>query len=104
MLRFVRAFIDATDWALKPANREETLQLLQDYQKISRQLAEVKLEQVIPKAAINPADVNRVVQLRIEMGLYEPPYDPIERFYDASIWSEVTGLAVPMPFGLPRPI
>jgi len=38
------------------------------------------------------------------MGLYDPPHDPIERFYDATIWSEVTGLPPPAPFGLPRPI
>ena len=104
MISFVRAFVDAGDWAQKPENRQETLQLLQDYQKISRQQAEVKLDQMIPKAGINPADVNRVVQLRIEMGLYDPPYDPIERFYDATIWSEVTGLPPPAPFGPPRPI
>jgi len=104
MIGFVRAFVDAGDWAQKPENRQEGLQFLEDYETISREQAEVKLEQMIPKAAIDPADVNRVLQLRIEMGLYDPPYDPIERFYDATIWSEVTGLAAPKPFGLPRPI
>ena len=104
MIRFVRAFVDGGDWAQKPENRQEALQLLQNYQKISPQQAEVKLDQMISKAAINPADLNRVVQLRIEMGLYDPPYDPIERFYDATIWSEVTGLSPPPPFGPPRPI
>lgn len=105
MIHFVRAFVDGGDWAQNPENREEALELLQNYQqKISREQAEVKLEQMIPKAKINPADVNRVVQLRIEMGLYEPPYDPIERFYDATIWSEVTGLPAPVPFGPARPI
>ena len=104
MLRFVRAFVAATDWALAPEHCEETLELVQDFQKIPRPLAEIKLGQVISKAAIDPADINRVVQLRIEMGLYEPPHDPIERFYDASLWSEVTGLAVPRAFGMPRPI
>ena len=104
MHRFVRAFVDATDWALKPENREQALTLLQDYQKISRPQAEIKLQQMIPKAEINPSEINRVVQLRIEMGLYDPPHDPIERFYDTTIWSEVTGLPPPAPFGLPRPI
>jgi NitT/TauT family transport system substrate-binding protein len=104
MLRFVRAFVDATDWALDPANRDETLRLLQDYQNISRQLAEIKLRQVIPKAAIDPGDLNRVVQLRIEMGLYNLPHVPLERFYDPSIWAEATGLAMPPAFGLPRAI
>ncbi len=104
MLRFVHAFVDATDWVLEPLNRDEALQLMQDYQKISRELAELKLGQVLPGAAINPADLNRVIQLRIELGLYSPPHAPVERFYDASIWSDVTGLAPPRAFGVPRPI
>jgi NitT/TauT family transport system substrate-binding protein len=104
MLRFVRAFVDATEWALEATNCDETLRLLQEYQDISRQLAEIKLRQVIPKAAIDPGDLNRVVQLRIEMGLYNLLDVPLERFYDASIWAEATGLLAPPAFGLPRVI
>lgn len=104
LLRFIRAFVNGTGWVLERENREESLTLLQAYQKMSREQAQGRLERVIPKAAVDPADINRVVQLRIEMGLYEPPYDPIERFYDASVWAEVTGLPPPAPFGVPRPI
>jgi ABC-type nitrate/sulfonate/bicarbonate transport system substrate-binding protein len=104
MLRFVRAFVAGADWALDPANREETLGLVQAYSKISRIQAETKLTQVTPKAAIVPEDLNRVIQLRIEMGFYDPPHEPVERFYDASVWCEATGLPPPQPFGLPRAI
>lgn len=104
LLRFVRAFLEGTDWVLAKENREEVLKLMQDFEKITREQSQTKLVRVLPKAAIDPAAINRVVQLRIEMGLYDPPYDPIERFYDASVWSEVTGLPAPAPFGLPRPI
>jgi ABC-type nitrate/sulfonate/bicarbonate transport system substrate-binding protein len=103
MLPFVRAIVAGAEWVLKPENREAALKLLQDYQKISRTQAEFKLAQVTPKAAIVPEDLNRVVELRIAMGSYGPPYEPIERFYDASIWSEVTGLPRPAPFGKPQP-
>ena len=101
MMRFVRAFVAGADWALDPENREETLKLLQDYSKLSREQAEIKLSQVTSKAAIVPEDLNRVVQLRIEMGFYDPPHEPMERFYDASIWCEATGQPPPKPFGLP---
>ena len=103
MLRFVRAFVAGANWALKPENREAALKLLQDHQKISRAQAEFKLAQVTPKAAIVPEDINRVVQHRIETGAYERPDIPMERFYDAGIWSEATGLPRPAPFGMPRP-
>ncbi|OGP25934.1 MAG: hypothetical protein A2038_03535 [Deltaproteobacteria bacterium GWA2_57_13] len=103
VLRFVRAFVTATDWVLDPDNREEALRLMQDYGKLNREQAEEKLARVIPRAEIDPTGINRVVQLRIEMGLYDPPYDPIERFYDASFWSKATGLPPLPPFGPPRP-
>jgi hypothetical protein len=28
------------------------------------------------------------------MGVYKPPFDPPERFYDPSYWSEATGVPV----------
>jgi len=102
LLRFVRAFLQATDWLLAAENREEALRLMQGYEGITREQAETKLARVIPKAAIDPSAIHRVVQLRIEMGLCDPPHDPIERFYDASIWSEATSLPGPAPFGLPQ--
>lgn len=104
MVRFVQAFVAGADWALDPKNREEALRLMQGYSKISRAQAETKLSQVTTKAAIVPEDLNRVIQLRIEMGFYEPPHEPVERFYDASVWCEATGLPPPTPFGLPRAI
>ena len=33
-----------------------------------------------------------MIELRKEMGVYKPPFDPPERFYDASYWAEATGL------------
>ncbi|OGQ68979.1 MAG: hypothetical protein A2W73_09715 [Deltaproteobacteria bacterium RIFCSPLOWO2_12_55_13] len=102
LFRFVQAFVEATDWLLMAQNREEALRLMQGYEGITREQAETKLARVIPKAAIDPSSIHRVVQLRIEMGLYDPPHDPIERFYDAGIWSEATSLPGPAPFGLPQ--
>jgi ABC-type nitrate/sulfonate/bicarbonate transport system substrate-binding protein len=104
MLRFARAFVAGADWALDPANRQDVLRLVQAYSKISPAQAETKLAQVTPKAAIVPEDLNRVIQLRIEMGFYDPPHEPVERFYDASVWCEATGLPSPQSFGLPRAI
>src|SRR3972149_6390502 len=101
LFRFVQAFVEATDWLLMAQNREEALRLMQGYEGITREQAETKLARVIPKAAIAPSSIHRVVRLRIEMGLFDPPHDPIERFYDAGIWSEATSLPGPAPFGRP---
>jgi ABC-type nitrate/sulfonate/bicarbonate transport system substrate-binding protein len=92
VVRFIRAWAEATDWLLLPGNREETVALMMDKEKLTRNAAEDAYRKVVPKARINPEALARVIALRKEMGVYKPPFDPPERFYDASYWSEATGL------------
>ena len=92
VVRFIRAWAAATDWLLLPGNREETVALMMDKEKLTRNAAEDAYCKVVPKARINPEALTRVIALRKEMGVYKPPFDPPERFYDASYWSEATGL------------
>ncbi len=49
--------------------------------------------QLVPKAKINRAAMQTVIDLRIELGVYPPPHEPPERFYDTSYWCEATGLS-----------
>lgn len=93
VVRFIRAWAGATDWLLQPENREETIALMIQQEKLTRAAAENAYGKVVPKARINPAALKRVIDLRAEMGVYKPPLAPPERFYDASYWSEATGLA-----------
>jgi ABC-type nitrate/sulfonate/bicarbonate transport system substrate-binding protein len=92
VVRFIRAWAAATDWLLLPENRQETIALVIDNEKLTRAASEDAYRKVVPKARINPAALKTVIELRKEMGVYKPPFDPPERFYDASYWSEATGL------------
>ena len=92
VVRFIRAWAGASDWLLRPENREETVALMMNKEKLSRAAAEIAYSKVVPKARINPAALQTVIELRKEMGVYKPPFDPPERFYDASFWEEATGL------------
>lgn len=92
VVRFIRAWDAATDWLLLPGNREETIVLMMEKEKLTRKAAEDAYSKVVPKARINPEALAKVIALRKEMGVYKPPFDPPERFYDASYWSEATGL------------
>jgi ABC-type nitrate/sulfonate/bicarbonate transport system substrate-binding protein len=92
VVRFIRAWAAATDWLLEPEHREETLALMMDKEKLSRRAAEEAYSKVVPKARINPAALQTVIDLRKEMGVYKPPWDAPERFYDSSYWSAATGL------------
>jgi ABC-type nitrate/sulfonate/bicarbonate transport system substrate-binding protein len=91
-VRFIRAWAAATDWLLQPGNREETIQLMMDKEKLSIGAAGTAYSKVVPKARINPAALQAVIELRKEMGVYKPPFDPPQRFYDASFWLEATGM------------
>lgn len=101
LTRFIRAHARGNDWILDPANRERALAMIVEAEGLDTENAERTLARVVPHAAIDPAGLARVVALRAEMGFYDPPYDPIERFYDASYWVAATGLPGPAPYGVP---
>ncbi len=92
VIRFIRAWSAATDWLLRPENRDETLALMMHREKLKREAAEDAYRKVVPRARINPAALQAVIELRKEMGVYKAPFAPPERFYDASYWREATGL------------
>lgn len=92
VVRFIRAWVGATDWLLQPEHRKETLQLIMDKERLNRDRAEHTYQRVVPKARINPAALRKVLELRIEMHVYPPPHSPPERFYDTSYWRKATGL------------
>jgi len=92
VVRFIRAWVAATDWLMMPEHREARLELIMDKENLNRAAAEEAYRKVVPKARINPGALKTVIELRKEMGVYQPPYSPPERFYDASYWCEATGM------------
>jgi len=102
IVRFVRAWAEAADWALDPANREETLELMMRHEGLSRPRAEEGYARIVPKGRLNPDALRKNMEIRIELGYMPPPVQPAEHFYDARYWSEATGLPAPKPAGMPR--
>lgn len=102
VVRFIRAWVAATDWLLEPDHYEETIQLIMEREGLSRDRAEHSISTVVPKARINPVTLRKVLELRIEMGVYKPPFSPAESFYDPAYWCEATGLPALEPAGLPN--
>ena len=92
IVRFIRAWVRATDWVVDAKNQDELVHLLIEKASLSRRSAETAIRKTVPKAQINLAALQVVVELRKEMGVYKPPYLPLERFYDFSYWRAATGL------------
>jgi ABC-type nitrate/sulfonate/bicarbonate transport system substrate-binding protein len=93
VVRFIRAWAAATDWLLAPEHREESIALVMEKEKLTRAASEDAYRKVVPKARINRDAIQTVIELRKEMGVYQPPFAPPERFYDPSYWAEATGLS-----------
>ena len=101
VVRFIRAWVKATDWLLQPGHREETIELIMAKEGLNRERAENSYRRVVPKARIDPAVLRRVLELRAEIGVYKQPFSPAESFYDISYWRDATGLPPPPPAGMP---
>ena len=102
VVRFVRAMAQASDWLIKPENREETIALMMREEKLARNRAESSYRRVVRKSMISPEAIRKNIEVRIELGYYKPPHKPTEAFYDLSYWSEATGEPVPPAVGLAR--
>jgi ABC-type nitrate/sulfonate/bicarbonate transport system substrate-binding protein len=102
VVRFIRAWAKATDWMLRPENREEALALVMKEEGLSRKRAEQAFATTVPKAAINAEAIRRAMELRIQLDVYPPPHHSAEHFYDARFWCEATGLQAPRPAGIPK--
>jgi ABC-type nitrate/sulfonate/bicarbonate transport system substrate-binding protein len=89
-VRFIRAWAAASVWLLAPENHREAVQLMVEKEGLSQGAAETAYGKVVPLARINPAALQTVIELRKEMGVYKPPFDLPERFYDDSYWREAT--------------
>jgi|GEM_PF-245897 ABC-type nitrate/sulfonate/bicarbonate transport system substrate-binding protein len=101
LVRFIRAYARGSDWVLDPANRDAAIEMICRRDGFTPERAAANLARVIRHAAIDPPGLARVAALRAEMGLYDPPYDPVERFYDPTYWSKATSLPAPPPYGVP---
>jgi ABC-type nitrate/sulfonate/bicarbonate transport system substrate-binding protein len=102
VVRFVRAMAQASDWLIKPENREETIALMMREEKLARDRAASSYRRVVRKSMISPEAIRKNIEVRIELGYYKPPHKPTEAFYDLSYWSEATGEPVPPAVGLAR--
>ena len=102
LVRFVRAMASAADWLLAEENREETIGLMMSEEKLSRARAEASYRFAVPRCMVRPETIRNNLELRIALGYYKPPHKTTEAFYDASFWSEATGLPPPAPAGRPR--
>ena len=93
LLRYIRAYVEATDWCFRSENRGYCLDILIRHNSIERPAAEHTLDSLLdrahglyPKAALNISGVAAALGLRADLGYLARPVPPIERFIDLSYY------------------
>jgi ABC-type nitrate/sulfonate/bicarbonate transport system substrate-binding protein len=87
LVRYIRAYVAASDWLFDPAHREEALAILAARVKVDRAQASATYEAVtskslIPRAAVDQAGLEQVIEVCWDAGRRPPPRPPADRYVD----------------------
>jgi len=93
LIRYIRAYTQATRWCFAPENRRACLDLLARHHEMDRAAAELTLNALLdsahglyPKAAVNLRGVAAVVELRADLGYLPRPVPPPDKYLDLTYY------------------
>jgi ABC-type nitrate/sulfonate/bicarbonate transport system substrate-binding protein len=97
LIRYIRAYVAASDWLFEPKNREEAIEiLLRSVKRFDRAQANATYENglrkvFIPKAAVNLDGLRQVIELFWEAEGLKPPLPSPEKYVDLSYHAKAMG-------------
>ncbi len=93
LVRYIRAYVETTQWCFESANRRACLDILARHNEIAGAAAEHTLDALLDpehglyaKAAVNAPGVTAALQLRAELGYLPRPVPPVEKYVDLSYY------------------
>jgi ABC-type nitrate/sulfonate/bicarbonate transport system substrate-binding protein len=99
LVRYIRAYIEATQWCFESKNRTQCIELLGKRERIEGESAENTLDALVdpaygiyPRAELNLPGVAAVLELRAEMGNLNRPLPPVEKYIDISFYRQAVGV------------
>jgi ABC-type nitrate/sulfonate/bicarbonate transport system substrate-binding protein len=94
LVRYIRAYVEATHWCFNVNNRGSCLDLLAKHNGLEGKAAEETLDALLdpgygmyPRAELNLSGLEVVLQLRAEMGYLADPTPPVEKYIDLSYYN-----------------
>ena len=97
--RYIRAYVEATQWCLDRRNRRSCLDILARHNEIDGPAAEHTLDTLLdpehglyPKATINLPGVAAALDLRGELGYLARPVPPVEKYVDLSYYRKALSI------------
>ncbi|HEU4342734.1 MAG TPA: ABC transporter substrate-binding protein [Candidatus Binatia bacterium] len=93
LVRYIRAYVEATRWCFEPRNRRACSNLLEKHNTLDRARAEKTLGALLdpiyglyPQAELDLPGLAAVLALRAEMGYLTPGVPPVEKYIDQSYY------------------
>ena len=93
MMRYIRAYVEATAWCFARENRPACLDMLARHNDIHGRVAEQTLDALLdpehglyPRAAVNLPGVIATIELRAELGYLAQPIPPVQKYVDLSYY------------------
>jgi len=93
LIRYIRAYVEATEWCFERKNRQSCLAILARHNEIYGLAAEHTLDVLLnpehglyPKAALNMSGVTAALELRGELGYFARPIPPVEKYVDLTYY------------------
>jgi ABC-type nitrate/sulfonate/bicarbonate transport system substrate-binding protein len=91
LVRYIRAYVQATQWCFASENRRDCLDMLARHNQIDGPAAETTLNALLdpehglyPKAAVNLPGVEAALELRAALGYLPRPVPRVEKYVDLS--------------------
>ena len=99
LVRYIRAYVQATQWCFNTRNRKSCLDILARYNGIDGIAAEHTLDALMhpkhglyPNAGINVSGVTAALELRAELGYIARPVPPAENYLDLSYYRKALSI------------
>ncbi|HEY1231821.1 MAG TPA: ABC transporter substrate-binding protein [Candidatus Binatia bacterium] len=93
LIRYIRAYVEATEWCFARENRRDCLNMLARQHQIDERAAETTLNALLDpehglyaKAAVNLSGVQAALDIRAELGYLPTPVPPVEKYVDLSYY------------------
>jgi NitT/TauT family transport system substrate-binding protein len=98
--RYIRAYVEATQWCLELQNRRFCLDILGRHNGIDGAVAEKTLDALLdrerglyPRAALNTSGVAAALDLRGELGYRARPAPPVQKYLDLSYYRRALAIS-----------
>jgi ABC-type nitrate/sulfonate/bicarbonate transport system substrate-binding protein len=99
LIRYIRAYVEATQWCFDRRNRRLCLDILARHNEIDGSAAEQTLDTLLepehglyPKAAINVSGVATALGLRAELGYLACPVPAVDKYVDLSYYRKALSI------------